>query len=445
MIIFHRSRFSILALIIAAPLHAQLAPAPLSLPRGDAKASGFSPEKLVAIDQLLQAAVTKKQISGGAALVACNGKLIHLATIGKQDAEAGIPISAGTIYRIASMTKPITSVAAMMLVEEGKLSLNDPIAKYIPEFASVRVLKPDAKPDQSLADLSTPASTAPTIRQLLTHTSGITYSFWDQPVLPKLYRDAGISDGLIETPGTMADNVRRLASLPLKVEPGTAWEYGLNTDVLGRVVEVASGQSLDEFFHKRIFAPLNMRDTHFALPAEKKNRLAALYAPNDDKTIRRISDQPQDTTSFIGRVRFSATYPLAGSQYHSGGAGLVSTIGDYARFLQMLANGGELDGRRLLRAETVKQMTSNQIGELSPAFANHGDKFGFGFGVVTPASKPVEVATVGSFSWGGVFYTYFIVDPDKQLIAIFMAQLFPWDHMTLHDDFKRAVYAAFKP
>jgi CubicO group peptidase (beta-lactamase class C family) len=434
-----------LVFLFTAPARAQLAPAPLSLPRGEAQAAGFSPEKLTAIDRLLQTAIDKKQIAGGAALVARNGKLVHLATIGKQDAEAGIPIGAGTIYRIASMTKPITSVAAMMLIEERKLGLNDPIAKYIPEFATVRVLKPDAQTNQLLADLSTPASTPPTIRHLLTHTSGITYSFWDQPVLPKLYRDAGISDGLIETPGTMADNVRRLAGLPLKIEPGTAWEYGLNTDVLGRVIEVASGQPLDTFFQQRIFAPLKMRDTHFALPAEKKQRLAALYAPNDAKTIRRISDQPQDTTTFIGRVRFSTTYPLHASQYHSGGGGLVSTIGDYARFLQMLANRGELDGQRLLRPETVAQMTTNQIGDLFPAFANHGDKFGFGFGVATPASKPAEIASIGSYSWGGVFYTYFIVDPDKHLVAIFMAQLFPWDHLTLHDDFKRAVYAAIEP
>lgn len=433
-------------LLLAVPALAQLDSAPFSLPRGDAHSAGFSPTKLQTIDRLLQTAVEKRQIAGGATLIALQGKVIHLATVGHQDAEAGLPINANTIYRIASMTKPITSVAALMLVEEGKLHLDDPIAKYIPEFATIRVLTNDSQPGQPLASITRAAAPSPTIRHLLTHTSGLTYSFWNHPILAKLYRDAGVSGGLIETPGTMADNVHRLANIPLQFQPGSAWGYGLNTDVLGRVVEVASGQTLDEFFQRRIFQPLNMRETYFALPADKRHRLAALYAPDESKKIRRIDDQPQLSISAIGTVPFSATYPLADkTQFHSGGAGLVSTIGDYARFLQMLLNGGELGGQRLLKRETVAQMTSNQIGELECAFKNHGDKFGFGFGIATAASKPAEVANVGSYSWGGIFYTYFLVDPDKQLMAICMAQVFPWDHLTLHDDFKHAVYAASSP
>jgi CubicO group peptidase (beta-lactamase class C family) len=414
-----------------------------SLPRTTADNAGFAADKLVAIDQLLQAAVDKGQIAGGAALVARRGKLVHLATIGMQDAEARIPISASTIYRIASMTKPITSVAAMMLAEEGKLRLDDPVSKFIPEFAALKVLTKDAQPDQPLNRSTTTPATIPTVRHLLTHTSGITYSFWNHPILAKLYRETGVSSGLIETPGTMTDNCRRLAALPLMFEPGTAWEYGLNTDVLGRVVEVASGKTLDRFFQQRILQPLGMRDTHFVLPAAKQQRLAALYAPDEAKKISRVDDKPQNSVSAIGVVQYSATYPLAEkSQYQSGGAGLVSTIGDYARFLQMLANGGQLDGARLLKAETIAQMTTNQIGDLSPTFKNHGDKFGYGFGVVTAASKPAEPASIGSYSWGGVFYTYFLVDPEKELIALCMAQVFPWDHLTLHGDFKNAVYAA---
>jgi CubicO group peptidase (beta-lactamase class C family) len=344
------------------------------------------------------------------------------------------------------MTKPITSVAAMMLVEEGKLRLDDPISKFIPEFAAMSVLAKDATPNQPLVSITAAATTPPTVRHLLTHTAGITYSFWNHPILAPLYRDAGISDGLNETPFSLAENVRRLAALPLKFQPGSAWEYGLNTDVLGRVVEVASGQTLEEFFDSSIFRPLEMRDTHFVLPAKKRGRLAALYAPDESKNIRRVGDGPQTSNSAIGTVHYSATYPVADqSRHYSGGAGLVSTIGDYARFLQMLQSGGQLDGRRFLKAETIGNMTRNQIGELSPAFTNHGDKFGYGFGVVTAASKPAEVASVGSYSWGGIFYTYFLVDPEKELIAIFMTQVFPWDHLTLHDHFKRAVYAALEP
>lgn len=429
------------ALLAARSAQAQLAS---SLPRGDAKEAGFASETLAAIDALLKKAVDERQIAGGAALVACRGRIVHLTTVGFQDAEAGTPISEATIYRIASMTKPITSVAALILVEEGKLRLDDPVSKFIPEFAALRVLVKDAQPDQPLAQITTAAQTPITIRHLLTHTSGITYGLFDRPILGKLLREAGVSDGLIETPGTTADNARRLAGVPLLFQPGTAWEYGLNTDVLGRVIEVAAGQTLDEFFQARIFRPLQMADTHFIVPAEKRSRLAALYVPDESKKIRRVGELPQEIAVPGFALRYSATYPTADkSQYHSGGAGLCSTIGDYARFLQMLANRGELDGQRLLKAETVVEMIKNQIGDFAPFTGNHGDKFGFGLGIVTAAGRGEnEVASVGAFSWGGAFYTYFLVDPDQELIAIFTTQIFPFNHLTLHGEFKGAVYAA---
>jgi len=427
--------------ISSIPAQAQLA-SPSGLPRVDAKAAGFSPEKLADIDRLIKDAVEKRQIAGGAALIVRRGKIVHLATAGMQDAEAGVPISEATIYRIASMTKPITSVAAMMLVEEGKLSLDDPLAKYLPEFKAVRVLVKDAQAGKPLGEITTAATSPVTIRQLLNHTSGITYSLWDRPVLAQLYRDASVSDGLTETPGTMADNCRRLASVPLLFQPGTAWEYGLNTDVLGRVVEVVSGQTLDEFFRTRIFQPLGMSDTHFVLPVEKRSRLAALYRSDEAKQARRVGDGVQQ----VGPFRYSATYPLADqSQYFSGGAGLVSTIGDYARFCQMLLNGGELDGRRLLKPATIREMTLNQVGDFALSIPVHGDRFGYGFGVVTPAGKAQDVASVGSFSWGGIFHTYFLVDPERELVLIFMTQIFPFDHLALHPDFKRLAYSALSP
>ncbi len=427
----------VLALSLRAVCCAQLAN-PVGLVREDAAAAGFDPQKLTAIDRLIRESVEKRQIAGGAALVARGGKLVHFTAAGMQDTEAGVPISEGTIYRIASMTKPITSVAAMMLVEEGKLTLDDPVAKYLSEFGHLRVLRSGARADRPEA--LTEAVRAPvTIRHLLTHTSGISYGIWDRPQLGKLYKEAGVSDGLIETAGTEGDNCRRLARTPLLFQPGTAWEYGLNTDVLGHVVEVVSGQTLAAFFRARIFEPLGMRDTHFVVPDEKRARLAALYTPDASKQIQRIGAGPQQ----IGATRFSATYSTNDkSEYFSGGAGLAATVGDYARFLQMLLNGGELNGRRLLKPETIREMTRNQIGDFAPGIAVHGDKFGYGFGVVTEAGKEHDVASVGSYSWGGIFHTYFLVDPREQMIAIFATQIFPFDHLTLHGDFKRLVYEA---
>jgi CubicO group peptidase (beta-lactamase class C family) len=415
------------------------------LPPGDAKALGLVPEKLDRIGQLLQESVTARQIAGASVSVIRKGQVAYLATIGMQDVEAKAPLAAGTIFRIASMTKPITSVAAMMLVDEGKLRVSDPVSKYIPEFKSLTVLVPkpgDGKetPPYTLV----PAEREVTVHHLLTHTSGISYGLWGRPHLGEFYAKAGVSDGLIETPGTMADNVRRLALVPLLHQPGSAWEYGLNTDVLGRVVEVASGRSLEEFFRERIFGPLKMVDTSFVVPAEKRGRLAALYTPGEDKTIRRIGNEPQRT----GAVVYSATYATHdGSQYFSGGAGLSSTIGDYSRFAQMLLGGGELEGVRLLKPETVAQMTANQIGDLKVDIGKHGDSFGYGFGVVTERSgpRPPEGAAAGTFGWGGMFYTYFWVDPQRQLIGVFMSQIFPSDHLKLHEEFQLRTYQALMP
>ena len=311
------------------------------LPRGDAQAEGFAPEALARIGQMLDETVARRQIAGGAALVARNGKVVYLATSGQRDAEAALPIEWSTIYRIASMTKPVTSVAVMMLREQGKLALDDPVSKFIPEFKAPKVLAASPTGTTGPDPATVPARREITIHDLLTHTSGLTYRFFDRPILGALYAKAGVSDGLCETPGTIALNVARIARLPLLHQPGTAWEYSLSTDVLGRVVEVASGQTLDEFFRDRIFQPLGMLDTHFVVPEAKRHRLAALYTTGPDKTIRRVGTG----TVQAGPLVYSATYPTRdGSTYYSGGAGLSSTIGDYARFLQMLANRGELDG-----------------------------------------------------------------------------------------------------
>jgi CubicO group peptidase (beta-lactamase class C family) len=407
------------------------------LPRGDAKAAGFDPDKLARIEAVLKGAVERKQIAGGLTLVARDGKVVYLATAGMRDAEAGRPLREDTIFRIASMTKPVTSVAALMLVDEGKLNLSDPIAKHLPEFKDAMVLVPaggKADVPYRLVKAERPI----TVQHLLTHTSGITYRFFDRPHLGKLYAEAGVSDGLAETPGTVAENVRRLAKLPLLHQPGAAWEYGLNTDVLGRLVEVVSGRTLDEFFRERIFKPLRMNDTHFLLPKEKHPRLAALYTPGKDQTIRRVGDDPVKA----GGLAYSATFPTKGGAYFSGGAGLVSTAGDYLRFLQMLLNGGELDGIRLLRAETVARMTRNQIGDFKVPFSGHGDGFGLGVGVLTERGRGSDPAGVGTYSWGGIFYTYFWADPERKLIGILMTQTFPFDHLKLREEFRHLTYEA---
>jgi CubicO group peptidase (beta-lactamase class C family) len=341
-----------------------------------------------------------------------------------------------TLFRIASMTKPVTSVAVMMLADEGKLQVTDPVSKYLPEFRSPKVLP-------TMGSELVPAKREITIHDLLTHTSGINYRFASKGRQLELYREAGINDGLTTTDLTLAENVRRLAGLPLAHQPGAAWTYGLNTDVLGRVVEVASGQDLETFVRERICKPLRMNDTSFTLPPEKRNRLAALYKPTEpDKTIERVGDGLHKINELI----YAPDYPYHGAKaYPSGGAGLVSTAADYSRFLRMLLNGGELDGARVLKPETVRQMTRDQLGGLDNPFGVHGGKFGYGFGIVTEGGKSKSPASVGSYSWGGIWNTFFWVDPEKQVVGVVMTQLYPNGHLGLGAEFQKRAYEALAP
>jgi CubicO group peptidase (beta-lactamase class C family) len=405
------------------------------LPRGDAKSQGFSPGKLEHLPAILKEAVEKKQIVGGVALVARRGKVIHVSLAGLQDIESKTPMADGTIFRIASMSKPITSVAVMQLVEDGKLKLTDTLSKFVPEFKDMKV----AVPSQDGTSFETvKAEREITIHDLLTHSSGITYRIMSKPHVAKLYEEAGICDGLAESPVSLADNVRKIAGLPLVCQPGSAWEYGLNTDVLGHVVEVVSGQSLEDFMRERIFAPLKMNDTSFNLARAKHSRLASLYTILEDKSFRKVGEKAVTTGPFV----YSGTVPThADNKYFSGGAGLVSTAGDYFRFGQMMLTGGELNGVRVLKAETVATMTKNQLGKLRvPPF---NSLMGYGFGMVSEEGKKDQndPASVGTFAWGGAYGTYFWVDPRNELVAVFMVQVFPPD-FTLSTEFKKAVYAA---
>jgi CubicO group peptidase (beta-lactamase class C family) len=427
------------ALLIALSL--LVAPAPAAdLPRGNPHDAGLSVEKLDRIESMLKEAVAAKHLAGGSALIARHGKIVYLKPVGLRDTQPEAPMTDDTIFRIASMTKPITSVAAMILVEDGKLNLDDPIGKYIPAWREPKVLVINA--DKTTA--TSPAKSPITIHHLLTHTSGITYRFADPPQLGKLYADANIHDGLCERPLTLGANVTRLAQLPLKNHPGQAWEYGLSSDVLARIIEIASGQSFDAFLRQRIFQPLKMDDTAFLVSPDKAARLSALfssYNEGDIIKIRRLGDE------FIrkGQLIYSATYPTSTqNKYHSGGAGLSCTILDYARFLQMLLSKGQLDGVRILKPETVELMTRNQIGDLLIPFPSHGDAFGYGFGILTDRGKDQDPSAVGSYSWGGLFYTYFWVDPQNDLIGILMTQVHPSDHLKLREEFKKLTYEALQ-
>jgi CubicO group peptidase (beta-lactamase class C family) len=406
-----------------------LAPVALgqALPLTTPKAVALSEKRLAEITALMLEHVDEEKLAGAVAVVARRGKIAYMKSIGRQDIEADIDMSADTIFRIASMTKPITSVAVMMLCQDGVVHLDDPVSKYIPDFTDVTVLAPNQQDGETI-----PAERPITIKRLLTHTSGLGYHW--SPRVGRMYNEAGITHGLIPDDGKLAIKMKKLASIPLLHQPGEAWTYGLSVDVLGRVVEVASGKTLEEFFEKRIFEPLEMDDTHFFIPSEKMSRLAAVYAPKPGGGLKRLGSEPVVEGSLVYR----ADHPYTGRRrYFSGGGGLCSTVGDYLRFCQMLLNGGTLDGKRVLKRQAIELMTTDHVGELSK-----DQGFGLGFSVTRNAAEAGGLDCVGSFGWGGFWYTTFFVDPEKKLIGICMGQLHPEGDATLNKQFQRLVYEA---
>jgi CubicO group peptidase (beta-lactamase class C family) len=387
---------------------------------------GMCPGRLERIDSFIEGAVDEDRLAGAVTMVARRGRVVHLKAFGTMDRESGKPMRTDTIFRIASMTKPVTSVAVMMLYEEGKLLLDDPVSKYLPEFRKPRVLVLDPSENGDPAKRRTvPANREITVRHLLSHTSGLTYQWNEQ--LGQTYKDAGITHGLIQDDGTLGDKMKKLATLPLLNQPGEAYEYGLSIDVLGYLVEAVSGKTLDEFFHARIFDPLRMKDTYFFPPEEKTDRLAAVYRQAEDGQLKKVSEEPIVQGSFV----YSIDYPYHGPRrYFSGGGGLCSTAPDYMRFCQMLLNGGEFNGVRLLSRKTVELMTTNHIGGL---LAWQQQKFGLGFFILTDPGKSNLNASPGSYGWGGFFTTRFLIDPREQLIAISMTQLLPGHDLPIND------------
>lgn len=399
-----------------------------SLELANPKEIGLSPERLKKISEMLEEQVEQQKISGAVAAIARHGRIGYLQAVGGR-AEA--PMQKDAIFRIASMTKAITSAAVMSLVEDGKIELDASISKYLPDFANPRVfvsLENDSPETR-------PATREATITDLLTHRSGLAYGWFGPEKVDSAYKSRNLPDLFIPIQESLEERIGRASDAPLKFDPGTNWEYSLSTDVLGRIVEVASGLTLEKFFYERFFRPLEMHDTHFALPKSKQNRLARLFTPNGEG-IREVGSEPITA----GFLKFSADYCLESNSFYSGGGGLVSTTTDYLRFLQMLLNEGELDGKRVLQPETVRLMTQNHIGDLQLPFPGHGDGFGFGFGVLTDRGKDGDDASVGTFSWGGIFNTYYWVDPQEELIGVIMTQIFPYDHLNLRSEFKRLTY-----
>ena len=398
------------------------------LPTASPESVGLSAERLRRIAAAVDQSIKDQQIAGAVTMVVRHGKVAWLKPQGSLDREAGKAMPADAIFRICSMTKPITSVAVMMLYEEGRFQLEDSISKYLPEFKNPKVL---VKPANGGTLYTIPAAREITIRDLLRHTSGLTYN-WNAD-LGKMYDDANVATGLLEYDGTIADNVRRLAAQPLLFTPGERWEYSLGVDVLGRLVEVVSGMPLDQFFRTRIFEPVGMKDTYFYVPQEKVDRLATAYGIFDDK-LTRFPDKPVTD----GFLTYDASYPIAGpKKLFSGGGGLVSTAEDYARFCQMILDNGMANGKRLLSRKSVELMTHDQLGKIGP-----DQGFGLGFGIDGVKAPLDELGTPGEFGWGGFFYTEFRIDPKEQMIVIFMAQLHPAGEVSIQNQVMALAYQA---
>jgi CubicO group peptidase (beta-lactamase class C family) len=388
----------------------------------------MSSDRLDNIDSLIQRSIHNQWINGAVAYIARNGKIAYWKSFGVSDADKKTPLEKDAIFRIASQTKAITSVAVMILYEEGNFLLDDPISKYIAEFAHPVVLDQFNPKDTTYTTV--PANREITIRDLLTHTSGIDYAGIGSPNMNAIYAKAGIPTGFESRPLILADGIRKLGRLPLVHQPGERFTYGLNTDVLGYLVEVVSGMPFDRFLKERLFEPLGMEDTYFYLPEEKQSRLISVST--EDSGHHAVVWDPKVLPGI------DANYPLVKGTYFSGGAGLSSTITDYAIFLQMLLNRGEYNGKRILSRRTVDLMTCNQIGDLSLG----DDKFGLGFEITTEAGQARLGVSEGSFAWGGFWGTTYWADPAEQLVCLLFTQQFPLSHDELGNKFRTLVYAA---
>lgn len=396
---------------------------------------GLSASRLQNLDSLMQSHIDEKKIAGANVLIARKGKIAYFKSFGMADENK--PMQPDSLIRIMSMSKPITSTAMMILYEQGKLLLSDPVSKYIPEFKNQKVLEmnPNGKGYKLV-----PVKREMTIRDLLTHKSGLLYlfvgDFFHEPerkAVLDLYKQAGITDGTCRPDETIGDMVKRLGRLPLFKQPGEVWDYSLSNDVLGYLIEVVSGMRFDEFVYKNIFTPLKMTDSYFYVPAEKHSRIAAVFKSDWQGNLTRADDKPIVT----GNLALCPNDALeTQGKYLSGGVSVISTAYDYFRFAQMFLNGGELDGVRVLSRKTVELMTAtNHIGDLDATFLHdHAWKFGLGFAIQQDRGHDVDSGGVGTFEWAGLYSTRFSIDPKEQKITIFLSQTTPFGmHFGLWD------------
>ncbi|HEV7388290.1 MAG TPA: serine hydrolase domain-containing protein [Gemmatimonadaceae bacterium] len=390
--------------------------------------NGFDVNRLSRIDQALQGYVDRNEIAGSVALVLHDGRPVYQKAVGWADKDARKPMTMDAIFRIASQTKAITSTAVLMLFEEGKIALSDPVSRFIPQFAHTSVAT-----RADTGRVITPAKREITIHDLLTHTSGISYG--TDSIVAALYAAKGLGPSAgwgwytADKNESVCTTMERLASLPFVAQPGEKWVYGYNLDVLGCVIERASGIPFDQFVRTRITEPLGMRDTFFFIPAEKKQQLVTVYMNDSAGRLQKAPESAKGQGHYVEGPR----------KNFSGGAGLLSTAHDYGRFLQMLANGGQLDGVRILAPRTVMLMTTNQSDTLFKAFSPCAG-FGLGFGTHERVGCD-ELASVGSYYWGGAYGSSYMVDPREHLVIMFMENRLP-RRSQVGDNFRNLVYQA---
>jgi len=416
-----RVSFLFISLVLVTSLYAQ------ELPVGKPEELGFSPERLQRLTTVFQAYANDKKMSGSVVLVARHGKVAYFNAFGKRDIEANAPMQNDAIFRIASQTKALISVGIMILQEEGKLLIADPVGKYIPEFNETTVAEPREGGGYDIIK----AKRQITLRDLLTHTAGIGYG--GGPAADK-WKEAGIQGWYFaDRDEPVGATIARLAKLPMDEHPGEKFVYGYNTDILGVVIEKVSGKSLDEFVTSRILTPLGMKDTHFYLPQNKVNRLAAVYSAYADKPLERSPDP--------GGMVGQGAYVTGPRKSFSGGAGLLSTAADYAKFLQMMLNKGTFNGNRILAPGTVELMTVSHLGEIKYAWGT-GIGFGLGFSVCEDMGDRGVPGSVGEYGWGGAYGSSYWVDPKEDMVVVYFKQLTPTNNLDDQNKLRTLIYQA---
>lgn len=394
-----------------------------SLPKVPPESEGFSTERLGRLTRYLQTTVDSGRAAGIVATIVRNGHVVYERAVGMADREARRPMAPTTLFRIASQSKAIASVAAMILVEEGRIGLGDPVSRYIPTFQSTTVATPSG---------IVPAKRQITIRDLLTHTSGMSYG--TDSIVADKYASAGLGPNagfgwyFADKPESICTYMTKLGTLPFVAQPGERWVYGYNTDVLGCIIERVSGMSLAELVRTRVTEPLGMRDTKFCVPPAERDRLATVYALSASG-LTRAADGPRGQGDYVGG-------PCAA---FSGGAGLISTAGDYARFLTMMVNGGTLNGTRILSPTTVELMTHDQVGDL---YGGPESGFGLGFEIFMDPWRAGRYGSPGNYGWGGAYHTNYWADPERKVVGVVMTQLLPATGSVLPDRFRTLVYQA---